>query len=271
MPSRAELDPGCFAAHAPRAFVAAREMSDVRFRLAGEDLIELVGRTAAGGSVLALWRPEHRGRVNALLGASLIAGEPMVIEAEGVATARDAQALRLEMLFAPLIGPEGVADRFLGLCQPLAGSAHGPVAGLAILAVNGHAAGRAHLRLAPHRLRPSALRDGESVGIVERSELRGGLPGRDPESAAVFFRQRALAVQPHAVQAHLDAEVVGAFVQQIGGSGPCRGFVRRVNQVEGRHAIAIIVDEDLERGHLGHTPSDLSPHPDVGVHLMGPE
>jgi len=146
MPSRAELDPGRFAAHAPRAFVASREMADIRFRLAGEDLIELVGRTAAGGSVLALWRPEHRGRVAALLGASLIAGEPMVIEAEAAA-AKDL-ALRLEFLFAPLTGPQGVADRFLGLCQPISGAGHSPVANLAIVAVNGHAAERGHLRLA---------------------------------------------------------------------------------------------------------------------------
>jgi hypothetical protein len=146
MPLRADIDPTAFPGLAPRAFVAVRETTDVRFRLAGEAVIELCRRQLAGESLLALWRAEHRGRVAALLGASLIAGEPMVIAAE--CGAEGALLFRLEMLLAPLIGPAGVADRFLGLCQPLSGAASAPLADLAIVAVNGHAAERAHLRLA---------------------------------------------------------------------------------------------------------------------------
>jgi hypothetical protein len=146
MPLRADVDPTDFPSLAPRAFIAARETTDVRFRLAGEAMIELCRRQLAGESLLELWRAEHRGRVAALLGASLIAGEPMVIAAE--CGAESAPQLRLEMLLAPLIGPAGVADRFLGLCQPLCGISLAPLAGLSIVAVNGHAAGRTHLRLA---------------------------------------------------------------------------------------------------------------------------
>jgi hypothetical protein len=146
MPARADIDPTGFVALAPRAFIAARDYADIRFRLAGEDVIELIGRPAAAGSALALWRPEHRGRVAALLGASLIAGEPMVLEAAAVSG--EALVLRLELLFAPLTASDGVADRFLGLCQPLGGAACTPIANLALVAVNGQAAERTHLRLA---------------------------------------------------------------------------------------------------------------------------
>jgi hypothetical protein len=68
----------------------------------------------------------------------------MVIEA----AAGDGPRLRLEMLFAPLTAPDGVADRFLGLCQPLSGLACGPLADLTVAAVNGLASERGHLRLA---------------------------------------------------------------------------------------------------------------------------
>ena len=69
MPLRADIDPTGFVALAPRAFIAVREQTDVRFRFAGEAVIELCQRQLVGTSVLWLWRPEHRGRVSALLGA----------------------------------------------------------------------------------------------------------------------------------------------------------------------------------------------------------
>jgi hypothetical protein len=147
MPLRADIDPTGFASLAPRAFLAVRDFTDVRFRLAGEAVIELCQRPLAGRSVLGLWRPEHRGRVSALLGAVLIAGEPLVIGAESGPD--DGLGLRLEMLFAPLAGPDGVADRFLGLCQPTAGMGLAPLRELAIVSVDGHPTGeRPHLRLA---------------------------------------------------------------------------------------------------------------------------
>jgi hypothetical protein len=147
MALRADIDPTGFPGLAPRAFIAVREMTDVRFRLAGEAVIELCRRQLTGRSVLELWRPEHRGRVSALLGAVLISGEPMVIGAESELD--DGIFMRLEMLFAPLIGPDGIADRFLGLCQPTAGAGFGALGELAILTVDGHPVSeRAHLRLA---------------------------------------------------------------------------------------------------------------------------
>lgn len=149
LPARADIDPGGFPALAPRAFVAVREGSgDVRWRLAGEQVIGLHGRPLAGESLLRLWRPESRWRLSSLLRTALAAAKPLVILAETFG-AEDGSA-RLEILFAPLSGPDGEADRFLGLYQPAGGANQGPLAELALLEIR-EAPGvlqRSHLRLA---------------------------------------------------------------------------------------------------------------------------
>ena len=62
----------------------------------------------------------------------------------------DAARLRLEVLFLPLRGPDGIADRFLGLYQSISGVWRGPVRELALLAGHGVADETLpfHLRLA---------------------------------------------------------------------------------------------------------------------------
>jgi hypothetical protein len=149
-PRRVDIDVADFAALAPQVFIA--EMcagGDVRFRLAGETITALHGRALGGESLLTLWAAEQRGRVSRLLATALADAEPLVVMASG-ANADGGQA-RFEWLFAPLAGPLGALDRFLGLCQPetaTAGSIRiGP---LNLAAVNGVAdeARRARLRLA---------------------------------------------------------------------------------------------------------------------------
>ena len=149
-PRRIDIDVADFAALAPQVFIV--EMcagGDVRFRLAGEAIVALHGRSLRGESLLALWTPEHRGRVSRLLTSALTAADPLVVLASGVAAADGAEA-RLELLFAPLFGPLGALDRFLGLCQPGTSLAPSRVGQLSIVAVNGVAdeARRARLRLA---------------------------------------------------------------------------------------------------------------------------
>jgi hypothetical protein len=150
-PRRVDIDVADFAALAPQVFIA--EMcagGDVRVRLAGEAITALYGRGLRGESLLTLWAAEQRGRVARLLASALSEAEPLVVLASGVAAADGTQA-RFELLFAPLFGPLGGLDRFLGLCQPETGpvgmSQIGP---LSIIAVNGVAdeARRARLRLA---------------------------------------------------------------------------------------------------------------------------
>jgi len=148
-PPRASVDPTEFAPLAPRAFVANRDSGgDFELRLAGEIVIDLCGHPLRGMSISHLWRLAHRRRLAGLLRATLDASEPLVIRAE--AWTNEAANLQLEVLFLPLAGPDGTADRFLGLYQPIAGTARPPIGELALLSAYGVAdeATRAHLRLA---------------------------------------------------------------------------------------------------------------------------
>jgi hypothetical protein len=153
-PRRADIDVADFPALAPQVFIAELLAGgDVRFRLAGETVATLAGRPLRGESLLALWTPEHRGRVSRLLAGGLARAEPVVVLAAG--DVEDGGQGRAELLFAPLAGPLGDLDRFLGLCQPSppmpgAGPGLGRIGPMHIVAVNGVAdeARRARLRLA---------------------------------------------------------------------------------------------------------------------------
>ena len=158
VPARSDIDPAEFAPLMPQTFIAVREADvEFRFRLAGEFINDLHGRGGLRGETVAgLWRPEHRRHLAAVLEASLRAAEPVVIDAE--ATAEDGAARRLEILFAPLAGPGGLADRFLGLYQPTAPrAAKGPVGSLAIRGLDG-----AHGRPAAPKLRLAVI-DGRRI------------------------------------------------------------------------------------------------------------
>jgi hypothetical protein len=149
-PRRVDIDVADFPTLAPNVFIAELQAGgDVRFRLAGEAIGALCGRPLRGESLLALWAFEHRGRLSRLLTTSLGEAEPLVVLAVGDST--DRGAVSLELLFAPLTGPLGALDRFLGLCQADARrAATAPLGPLSIVAVNGvaDAARRARLRLA---------------------------------------------------------------------------------------------------------------------------
>ncbi|HTX50424.1 MAG TPA: PAS domain-containing protein [Caulobacteraceae bacterium] len=130
-PRRSDIDPLDFARLLPRVFIAeARAGGDLAFRLAGEAIAEMHGRPLGGESLPALWRHDHRRHLLAALQAALHSARPLVVGAEpGGERSRDA---RLEVLFAPLAGPGGEVDRFLGLYQPLAGGFAAPLGPLVI-------------------------------------------------------------------------------------------------------------------------------------------
>jgi hypothetical protein len=149
IPARAAVDPSGFVALAPRTFIANRDArGEFELRLAGETVIDLHRRPLRGETLASLWRLIHRRRLAGLLEAALAAGEPLVISAE--AWGPEAAHLRLEVLFLPLVGPDGVADRFLGLYQPISGASRGPISELAVLGAQGVADETLpfHLRLA---------------------------------------------------------------------------------------------------------------------------
>jgi hypothetical protein len=131
VPARADIDPAGFARLMPSVFIAERQASgDVVFRLAGEAIVELHGAPLGGASLLALWRPEHRRHLAVALEAALADARPLVVGA--VTQQPGGHEPKLELLFAPLSGPKGQIDRFLGLYQLLAGDLAAPLAPLAI-------------------------------------------------------------------------------------------------------------------------------------------
>jgi len=148
-PRRADIDVADFAALAPQVFIAETALGgDIRLRLAGEAVAALRGAPLQGASVISLFAPEHRGRLSRLLARALAQAEPLVVLA--CARSDAGGASRFELLFAPLAGPDGARDRFLGHCQPTPSGVGVRVGPLAILAVNGLAdePRRAKLRLA---------------------------------------------------------------------------------------------------------------------------
>lgn len=148
LPRRSDIDPTGFARLASSAFLAGFERDgDLRFRLAGEDVIELHGRPLAGRSLSSFWTPGHRGRVLKLARLALHAAQPLVILA--AAEGSDGAEAHLEVLIAPLTGPDGSADRFLGLYQLTSGVHPAPLRSLVIVGADASAiSGRAPLRLA---------------------------------------------------------------------------------------------------------------------------
>jgi len=156
VPARADIDPAGFARLIPAVFIAERRAGgDVCFRLAGETIVELHGAALGGASLLALWRPDHRQHLAVALDAALADARPLVVGA--AASQPDGREPRLELLFAPLAGPQGAADRFLGLYQPLSGSIALPLAPLAIASLAG-----APIDAAPSRPRLAAI-DGRRI------------------------------------------------------------------------------------------------------------
>ncbi|HWA63697.1 MAG TPA: PAS domain-containing protein [Caulobacteraceae bacterium] len=156
LPPRAGIDPADFAALLPQTFIASREAPGVYpLRLAGERIIDLHGRSLRGENVVNLWTRAHRIELQTALEGALREPSPLVVSAEG--RNDEGEALRLEVLFAPIAGASGKADRFLGLYQPTSTLRlqRRPIRELMIRAVGG-------ADIAPPRLRLAAL-DGRRI------------------------------------------------------------------------------------------------------------
>jgi hypothetical protein len=116
-PLRSSIDPGAFSELMPQAFILGRAYTGVYpVRLAGGFLSDLHGKDLRRVNGLSLWAERDRSRLQGSLEETRRRPEPLVATAEAVS---EAGRLGLEVLFAPLVGPEGEVDRFLGLYQPL--------------------------------------------------------------------------------------------------------------------------------------------------------
>lgn len=121
IPARTAINPADLAPLLPQVFMLGRHgPGQYRVRLAGGFITDLHGRELRGDDFLRLWDPEARTALQLALEAARRHADPLVVEAE--AHAGDA-LMRMESLVAPLKGPSGEIDRFMGLYQPLSPAA----------------------------------------------------------------------------------------------------------------------------------------------------
>jgi hypothetical protein len=119
MPLRKAIDPSDFAGLLPQVFMLGRDGAGrYPFRLAGGFVLEAHQRDLREVNVLSLWAPADRGTLQVALERARTAPEPFVIRGEMRAT--DVPPVGVEVLFAPVAGPTGEVERFLGLYQPTA-------------------------------------------------------------------------------------------------------------------------------------------------------
>ena len=113
IPARAALAPLRLGRLVPQLFSADRADDGTPFRLAGGWIETLHDRPLRGIDWLALWAPQSRPLVEAAVAQAFREAKPVVMVAE-------AAGLRgiLEIVVAPLRGPDGAADRLVGLYQP---------------------------------------------------------------------------------------------------------------------------------------------------------
>jgi len=113
IPPRAGLEPMRLGRLVPQLFTADRSPDGATFRLAGAWIETLHGRPMRGVGWLDLWAPESRTLIAAAVVQTFREARPVVMVAE-------ATRLRgvLEIVIAPMRGPDGEANRLLGLYQP---------------------------------------------------------------------------------------------------------------------------------------------------------
>jgi hypothetical protein len=116
-PARAGVNPADFANLAPQVFMLGRQAPGrFHFRLVGGFIADLHGRDLREAELLPLFEADDRTALQLALEALRRRPQPMVVDCEARTGA--GQILRLEIMIAPLIGPDGVVDRFFGLYQP---------------------------------------------------------------------------------------------------------------------------------------------------------
>lgn len=118
MPRRADIDPMAFHTLLPQTFIVGRtHQGSYPFRLVGGMITDLCQVDLRGQDLLSLWRQGDRWQLKSALEFARRRPEPVIVSADMVADG--APPLSVEILFAPLTGPGGEADRFLGHIQPL--------------------------------------------------------------------------------------------------------------------------------------------------------
>jgi hypothetical protein len=117
IPRRTSIDPAHLRQMLTQVFMLERQAPGrYRFRLAGGLVADLHDRDLRQADFLDLWRLNDRTSLQMALEAVRRRGEPLVVT--GTAHTRTGPAMQVEITLAPLLGPSGDADRFIGLYQP---------------------------------------------------------------------------------------------------------------------------------------------------------
>lgn len=117
-PLRTSISPVAFGPLLPQLLLLGTEATGVEeVRLAGGLIADLHGRDLRGADFFDLWRRQDRPRLRTALAMARSAAKPVILNASGINV--NGVAITLEITLAPLVGASGLADRTIGLYQPL--------------------------------------------------------------------------------------------------------------------------------------------------------
>ena len=117
-PPRTSISPVAFGPLLPQLFLLGTERIGLEeVRRAGGLIADLHGRDLRGADFFELWSRQDRPRVRMAFSMARSAAMPVVLTAS--ATNVNGMDVALEISLAPLIGASGLADRTIGLYQPL--------------------------------------------------------------------------------------------------------------------------------------------------------
>jgi len=117
-PLRASIYPGDFLAVLPQILIIGRQAKGTYpVRLAGGFVDLTLGRSPHGRNLLDLFDRDSHAIISGLIENSRVQVEPCVLSAQG--QTQKGSERHYQLMLAPLTGPSGLSDRFLGLLQPL--------------------------------------------------------------------------------------------------------------------------------------------------------
>ena len=117
LPARAALSPIDLGSLLPQILMLGREDTEEVVRLSGGLISDLYGRDLRGSVLSALWAKPERPLVADALARARKAAAPVVLTVD--AEAPGGESIGVEICLAPLTGPDGAANRTIGLFQPI--------------------------------------------------------------------------------------------------------------------------------------------------------
>jgi len=116
LPARTDLSPIDLGPLLPQVFMLGCEGEAEVFRLSGGLVADLYGRDLRGVEFKSLWRLSEQPLIMEAVARARRAAAPIVLSADAEAPSGD--HIGIEICLAPLTGPNGAANRTLGLLQP---------------------------------------------------------------------------------------------------------------------------------------------------------